>query len=78
MPFVRLGGLAPARPIMTPLFNENVYIGVHSSTIGGQEQASQEFLTFLMQQTLTSTTPSKPKIIIISRPSLDHFHVHPT
>ena len=57
MPFVRLGGLAPARPIMTPLFNENVYIGVHSSTIGGQEQAAQEFLTFLMQQTLTSTTP---------------------
>ena len=57
MPFVRIGGLVPARPIMTPLFNENVYIGVHSSMIGGREKAAQEFLTFLMQQTLTSMTP---------------------
>ena len=59
MPFVQIGGLAPARPIMTPLFNENVYIhvGVHSSMIGGREQAAQEFLTFPMQQTLTSMTP---------------------
>ena len=37
--------------------NDNVYTGVHSSMIGGQELAAQEFLTFLMQQTLTSTTP---------------------
>ena len=57
MPFVRIGGLAPAHPILTPLFNENVYIGVHSSMTGGREQAAQEFLTFLMQQTLTSMTP---------------------
>ena len=57
MPFVRLGGLAPARPIMTPLFNENVYIGVDSSTIGGQEQAAQEFLTFLMQKNLDQHDP---------------------
>ena len=44
MPFVRIGGLVPARPIMTPLFNENVYIGVNSSMIGGREQAAQEFV----------------------------------
>ena len=40
MPFVRLGGLAPARPIMTALFmlmTMCIYTGVHSSTIGGQE-----------------------------------------
>ena len=63
MPFVRIGGLAPTCPIMTPLFNENVYmyIGVHSSMIGGREQAAQEFLTFLMQQTLTSMTPEYSK-----------------
>ena len=29
--------------------------------IGGREQATQEFLTFLMQQTLTSMTPEYTK-----------------